>query len=285
MNPLLSETINNLPPLPNTVAELRDYINSAGDDLEISKVSQIISKDPLLIAELLKLANSPIYSLSRQISTIQQAVSLLGINNVKNIALADSIKSKFSVDVSPYGLDTETFLLNCARETEFISNWLSKEDKALSDALIPCAMLLRLGMILLSSILTNSKQDKEFLKENKQNNFQSIHEVEDKYCGVDSLSFLGFLFDYWKFDETLIQTVTYINNPHSATPEIKKHAYALAIINCLFEPYAPLSSYNCKKAIALIKEAKSQNINFDINSFMDKLPEIAKENLKKEDEE
>ncbi|MDA3967759.1 HDOD domain-containing protein [Helicobacter sp. WB40] len=285
MNSLLLETINNLPPLPATVSELRDYINTAGDNLELSKVATIISKDPLLIAELLKLANSPYYGISRQISTIPQAVSLLGVSNVKNTILADAVKKKFVVDVSPYGLDTDTFLRYSAEETEFISNWLNKEDKALSDTLIPCAMLLRLGMILLSSILIKSNKDKEFLAENMKNNFQNIHELEDKYCGIDSLSFLGFLFDYWKFDEILIQSVTYINNPHSASSETKKSAYALSIINCLFEPYNPLSSFNCKKAIALIKEAKTQNITFDIENFMEKLPNTAKANLQKEDEE
>ena len=282
MNSLLLETISNLPPLPATVSELRDYINTAGENLELAKVSNIISKDPLLIAELLKLANSPYYGISRQISTIPQAVSLLGVNNVKNNILADAVKKKFVVDVSPYGLDTETFLKYSAEETEFISNWLSEEDRTLSDTLIPCAMLLRLGMILLSSMLIKSNKDKEFLEENKQNHFQNIHELEDKYCGIDSLSFLGFLFDYWKFDEILIQSVTYINNPHSASSEAKKNAYALSIINCLFEPYNPLNSFNCKKAIALIKEAKTQNISFDIDNFINKLPDKAKANLKEE---
>ena len=70
MNPLLLETINDLPPLPKTVMELQEYVDSSGADLEISKVVAIISKDPLLIGELLRLANSPFYGFSHSTSCL-----------------------------------------------------------------------------------------------------------------------------------------------------------------------------------------------------------------------
>ncbi len=282
MNPLLLETIQNLPPLPSTVTELRDYIDSNGANLEANKIANIIQKDPLLVAELLRLANSPFYGLSRQVSTIIQVISLLRINNIKNVVLANSLKSTFTIDVSPYGLDTASFLNNCSKEADFISSWLKEENKTLANTLVPCAMLLRLGMILLSNMLIKASKDKEFLSENKAHNFQDIREVENRYCGVDSVSFLGFLFDYWHFDEILIQSIAYIDTPHAANGEVKKNAYALAITNCLFEPYAPLSHFNSKKAIALLNEAKNQNIDFDMGNFLANLPKEAKDNLAQE---
>ena len=96
---------------------------------------------------------------------------------------------------------------------------------------------------------------------------------------MDSISFLGFLFNHWKFDENLIQSIAHINNPHAASSNIKKNAYALAITSCLFEPYHPLSQFNSKKAIALINEAIGQGVNFNIANFLGKLPEEAKKNL------
>lgn len=282
MNPLLLETINDLPPLPKTVIELRDYIDKKGADVNLGDVATIISKDPLLVGELLRLANSPFYGFSRQVSTIQQVISLLGITNIKNIVLANSIRSNFIIDVSPYGLETSTFLENCAKEVDFISEWLHEEDKGLANTLVPCAMLLRLGMILLSSILIKTNKDKEFLYANETNGFRDIHELENQYCGVDSISFLGFLFDYWKFDEVLIQGIVFLDNPHAAEGEIQKIAYALAITNTLFEPYQPLSQFNAKKAIALLNEAQTQGIHFDLGNFLSKLPQEIKEKLEKD---
>lgn len=92
MNELLVQSIDTLPPLPKTVCDLQAYIDSAGANVEIDKVAQIISGDPLVTAKLLQLANSPFYGFSREITTIQQVINLLGVGNIRNIVIADSIK-------------------------------------------------------------------------------------------------------------------------------------------------------------------------------------------------
>ena len=174
MNELLSTTIENLPPLPETVVKLQNYIDQSGSEVQTQKVADIIVQDPLLTADLLRLANSPYYGFSREISTINQVIALLGIDNVKNIVMADSLRSLIRVNVSPYGLDTDLFLGNCSKEVDFISNWLNEEDRKLAQTLVPCAMLLRLGMILFSSVLIKAKRDKEFREALKQNDFKNI---------------------------------------------------------------------------------------------------------------
>ena len=55
MNDILLTLIEqNLPPLPNTVIKLRDYIDEKGSKIEIKGVVDIISKDPLATANLLE---------------------------------------------------------------------------------------------------------------------------------------------------------------------------------------------------------------------------------------
>ncbi|MCI7411560.1 HDOD domain-containing protein [Helicobacter bilis] len=279
MNELLSKTIENLPPLPETVVKLRNYIDKSGSDVRVQEVVNIISQDPLLTADLLRLANSPYYGFSREISTINQVVALLGVTNIKNIAIANSLKGKLTINVAPYGLDTQTFLRNSSEEANFVTEWLGDEDKKLAQELVPCVMLLRLGMILFSSMLIQQKKDKEFLELIKQNNYQNISFVENEFFGTDHLSFSGFLFNHWKFDEDLIESLAYITAPHAASDHVKKNSYALAIANRIFEPYQGGSPYNVHEAVALIQEAASQGIKFDLDNFKSKLPHEAKINL------
>ena len=139
MKELLLETIDNLPPLPETVTKLQQYIDSSGREVQLQCVVDIISKDPLLTGDLLRLANSPFYGFSREISTLNQVVSLLGIANIKNVVIANSLRGNFKIDMSPYGLDTQDFLGNCSREADFIAEWFSQTDKKLSQVLVPCA--------------------------------------------------------------------------------------------------------------------------------------------------
>ncbi|EAK5516179.1 HDOD domain-containing protein [Campylobacter jejuni] len=281
MNELLLKSVEVLPPLPDTVSKLRKYVSEANSNIETMKVAEIISSDPLMTAKLLQLANSPYYGFTREITTINQVITLLGIGNIINIVTADSIRDSFKIDVSPYGLDTQNFLKTCNEEATFITNWFNDEDKKLSHLLVPCAMLLRLGIVIFSNFLIQNHKDKDFLAFLNKN--ENLALAENEFLGVDHISFLGFLLHRWNFDDVLIESICFVRTPHAAREEVKKSAYALAITDHLFAPHDGSSPFNAKAAVALLEEAKTQGINFDLNNLLSKLPSKAKENLNKED--
>lgn len=283
MNELLLKSIEVLPPLPDTVSKLRKYVSEANPNIETMKVAEIISSDPLITARLLQLANSPYYGFTREITTINQVITLLGIGNIINIVTADSIRDNFKIDVSPYGLDTQNFLKTCNEEVTFITNWLNDEDKKLSHLLVPCAMLLRLGIVIFSNFLIQNHKDKDFLACLNKTKNENIALAENEFLGVDHISFLGFLLHHWNFDDILTESICFVRTPHAAREEVKKSAYALAITDHLFAPHDGSSPFNAKAAVALLKEAKTQGIDFDLNNLLSKLPSKAKENLDKED--
>ncbi|EIX1399749.1 cheVAW transcriptional regulator CheP [Campylobacter jejuni] len=281
MNELLLKSVEVLPPLPDTVSKLRKYVSEANSNIETMKVAEIISSDPLMTAKLLQLANSPYYGFTRKITTINQVITLLGVGNIINIVMADSIRDNFKIDVSPYGLNTQNFLKTCNEEATFIANWLNDEDKKLSHLLVPCAMLLRLGIVIFSNFLIQNHKDKDFLAFLNKN--ENLALAENEFLGVDHISFLGFLLHRWNFDDVLIESICFVRTPHAAREKVKKSAYALAITDHLFAPHDGSSPFNAKAAVALLKEAKTQGINFDLNNLLSKLPNKAKENLNKED--
>ncbi|ELK2702023.1 cheVAW transcriptional regulator CheP [Campylobacter jejuni] len=281
MNELLLKSVEVLPPLPDTVSKLRKYVSEANLNIETMKVAEIISSDPLMTAKLLQLANSPYYGFTREITTINQVITLLGVGNIINIVTADSIRDNFKIDVSPYGLNTQNFLKTCNEEATFITNWLNDEDKKLSHLLVPCAMLLRLGIVIFSNFLIQNHKDKDFLAFLNKN--ENLALAENEFLGVDHISFLGFLLHRWNFDDVLIESICFVRTPHAAREEVKKSAYALAITDHLFAPHDGSSPFNAKAAVALLEEAKTQGINFDLNNLLSKLPSKAKENLNKED--
>ncbi|EDP7331397.1 HDOD domain-containing protein [Campylobacter jejuni] len=281
MNELLLKSVEVLPPLPDTVSKLRKYVSEANSNIETMKVAEIISSDPLMTAKLLQLANSPYYGFTREITTINQVITLLGVGNIINIVMADSIRDNFKIDVSPYGLNTQNFLKTCNEEATFIANWLNDEDKKLFHLLVPCAMLLRLGIVIFSNFLIQNHKDKDFLAFLNKN--ENLALAENEFLGVDHISFLGFLLHRWNFDDVLIESICFVRTPHAAREKVKKSAYALAITDHLFAPHDGSSPFNAKAAVALLKEAKTQGINFDLNNLLSKLPNKAKENLNKED--
>ena len=78
--------IATLPEITLRIIEIVEDPGSTAQDLH-----KIISNDPALCSRILKVVNSAFYGLPRQIGSINRAIVLLGLNAVKNIAIAASL--------------------------------------------------------------------------------------------------------------------------------------------------------------------------------------------------
>jgi HD-like signal output (HDOD) protein len=66
-----------IPPCPELLAELRVEVNQGDPDPGV--ISRIASSDVAMAASLIRIANSPMYARSRPVSTVAEAVSMLGV--------------------------------------------------------------------------------------------------------------------------------------------------------------------------------------------------------------
>src|SRR5688572_7644847 len=82
--------IATLPEITLKIIELVEDPSSTAQDLH-----KIIANDPALCSRILKVVNSAFYGLPRQIGSINRAIVLLGLNAVKNIAIAASLTKLF----------------------------------------------------------------------------------------------------------------------------------------------------------------------------------------------
>ncbi|MCA9284011.1 MAG: HDOD domain-containing protein [Phycisphaerales bacterium] len=82
--------IATLPEITLKIIELVEDPSSTAQDLH-----NIIANDPALCSRILKVVNSAFYGLPRQIGSINRAIVLLGLNAVKNIAIAASLAKLF----------------------------------------------------------------------------------------------------------------------------------------------------------------------------------------------
>ncbi len=82
--------IATLPEITLRIINLVENPNSSAQDMH-----KVISSDPALCSRILKVVNSAFYGLPRQIGSINRAVVLLGLNAIKNIAIATSLAKLF----------------------------------------------------------------------------------------------------------------------------------------------------------------------------------------------
>jgi HD-like signal output (HDOD) protein len=75
------ELLTDLPALPQVLLELIPLLDAP--DVSAAQVAALVSRDPALVSRLLKLANSPTFHRGRDVTTVSQAVALLGLKQVK----------------------------------------------------------------------------------------------------------------------------------------------------------------------------------------------------------
>jgi HD-like signal output (HDOD) protein len=114
--------IATLPEITMKIVELVEDPKSTAQDLH-----KVISNDPALCSRILKVVNSSFYGLPGQIGSINRAIVMLGLNAVKNIAIAASLAKLFRG-----GELTATF---SARDLWTHSNATSAASKMLANAL------------------------------------------------------------------------------------------------------------------------------------------------------
>lgn len=78
-----------LPTLPGIIAKLGTLAEN--DKVSVQEMARLVSSDQVLSAKVLRLVNSAFYGFSGRVSTVSNALILLGVNVVKSLAISSSI--------------------------------------------------------------------------------------------------------------------------------------------------------------------------------------------------
>lgn len=95
-----------IPSMPQVAARFLEIVQDP--EFDYKEVVEVLSADPGMTGELLRLANSPLFGVARRITTLNQALALLGLKRVRSLVLGryivDSIDKKHPpvIDTSYY---------------------------------------------------------------------------------------------------------------------------------------------------------------------------------------
>ena len=210
----LSISIEKMPSLPTTVEkviQLANDINSSAKD-----ILAVIQMDPVLTAKVLKLIHSAFYGMSKKI-TLKQAIVLLGINTIKNLALSSAIigqmhKSKVKIKT----FDPHRYWEHCLA-TGIASRIICKKlqtDLQAVDEFFVAGLIHDIGKLVLAlGIPMVYAKTLHYAKENSLNGVES----EMKIIGIDHAESGSMLARKWSLSEVFIDSILYHHEPE------KKH--------------------------------------------------------------
>ncbi|MFT7860209.1 MAG: HDOD domain-containing protein [Sulfurimonas sp.] len=251
MKSSIIESIKSLPPLSKTITE----IERVYDDSEagIGELAKIIEHDPMIVANLLKTANSPLYGFGKEIKSAAQAVSLFGMTMTRNVALGNAVRKLLNVDMQPYGITSDDFAEISALQAKLIEKWYSKIDKAKAEKLYLAAFLQETGKILIASDVIKEDEDVSFQSEVEMSN--NLAQVEKSYVGVTCAEVTAEVFEHWGFEEEFVEMIRYADTPAQAPDEVKEYAVALHIVKTALPVNKPFSEQSINFALRKARDA------------------------------
>ncbi len=145
--------IERIPSMPVVVQKLMaraGNLASSTADLE-----DLIKQDMGLAGRLLKLVNSPFYGLGAQVSSITQAVAIIGLASLRSLAVAASTSSLLAVDLSGYGYADKGLWLNSCATAALAKSIAQRNGSSRDDAeeYFVAGLLRDIGMLVLGPFL------------------------------------------------------------------------------------------------------------------------------------
>ena len=247
----LLRRVESLPPLPRTIILIEEYRRKS--EKEISELHDIISKDALIVTNLLKIANSAMFGFRSKVETPLRAISLLGINFTISVAISASSQKLLVTTLAPYGLTNDNFMNSSNIASVLASLWLGKIDETIKDEIILPALLIDIGKYIIADMILNEQKEKEF-KAQIEEGILSIEEVEKEFLGFSSSYVTAQIFKHWKLSPNLINSIEFVDDINSVSKEFERKAKILNVIKTVANIKEPLSEKSIKEAIIKAKE-------------------------------
>jgi putative nucleotidyltransferase with HDIG domain len=231
VNQLLLKEINDLPQFPDHILQLQNLFSNP--DVDLKEISMQISRDPGLTAEILKFANSAMFSLSKRVSSLIEAIKFIGLKGLRNLIYSYGTQQVFS---KRYDLAKMQAIWNHSYKVAFFAYNLGKKALPKDDLedIYISGILHDLGRVVTFCI------NQELI--NKINALChhrgiSVSIIEGLTSGYNHAEVGALLAAKWNFPEKFIKTIRYHHHPYHAEESERHFVLTIYVANVMADEF------------------------------------------------
>jgi len=220
-----SDDLPTLPTVASQIFNIASHPYSSGSEL-----ADIILKDPALTSKLLKTVNSAFYGYPQKISSVKYAISLLGTNEIVDIAFglaaARVFDSKHLRDI----IDPQLLWHHSLGTAMIVKHLYRKLAGQKDEGVFSAGLLHDVGKIFFIDHFTDTYR--KTYQEAKIEGL-SLCELEEDLYGMDHAMVGSSLAVRWNLPETLVHAIAYHHQPFNA-PDHSDLAAVTGLANYLY---------------------------------------------------
>ena len=200
IDPRIMAMVEKMPAFPASVTTILNL--TARSTCAPKDLVEVIEHDPVLTVKVLKLVNSAYFGLSREVTSVKQAIVYVGINTIKNVAISIAAMGALP-STSPSGYDLQRFLshsLTTAAAARVLARGLGVKENDLGDFFV-ASLLHDIGQLLMAQFFPA-----EFAKALSlcADDGVSIQQAEQQMMGVDHAMVGAMLAERWQLPAPLV---------------------------------------------------------------------------------
>jgi len=198
----LLEQSNELPSLPEIYIKVSELLES--DDSSARDIGEAVQTDTSLTARILKMVNSAYFGLPNQVTSVAQAISLLGRQQLKEILMGSILGGVFG-DLKIAGFPMQDFWRHSIK-TAIISRHLAMQNAKIIDheAFFTAGLLHDIGRLVIAKVAPESIFE---IDELANTGDLDIVQLEAEKLGVTHVEVGGVLMKKWNMPSLLTQCV------------------------------------------------------------------------------
>lgn len=224
----LNEEVETLPVLPEIIKEIEILCDTP--DVSIKNISNLAKRDPGLTSTILKRVNSAWYGVAKKITSIEEAVKIIGLKGLKAIVKAsgvDNIIEQRYYEFKPIWEESYKKAFYAFKTAIQLKNYRLAENAYLT------ALLSQLGQIVLLSV--NKSQTTKILKLAGIKEITDTGMLEEMSLGISQATLGSLIAEKWQFDESLCQSLKFFMRPFSAPIDVKELTYIVYLAHVFTE--------------------------------------------------
>lgn len=224
----IQKYIDRMPSLSTTVTKVLEVCNTP--NTSPNDLNRVISLDPVLTGQVLKLINSAYYSLSNQITSLARAIIMLGLNTVKNLALSTAIIGTIGKQDSFKSLPMDAFWSHsiCVGVTAKALAAQKKVPASEREEYFVAGMLHDLGKIPLNNCFASDYMQALQLADLEQG---PLMRSEKLLVGIDHGLAGQMIGEKWQLNDTIVQSLAYHHTPELASEKNRMLVATVALAN------------------------------------------------------
>jgi HD-like signal output (HDOD) protein len=216
--------VTTLPAAAQKVLRLTEDENSPPEDLR-----EAIQSDPVLVARILRRLNSSYYALSHKIADLKTAISLLGLREIRNLALTVFVSRFYEGGASHGNYKRENLWAHSVGVAVAARLVARVCGRGVGEEAYIAGLLHDLGLILLDQTLR-----RHFHKVlDALDPATPTHIVENRILSFDHALLGGFVARKWNFPDQVADAITFHHQPWCYTGPHKDLVQVVAVANYL----------------------------------------------------